>query len=363
MEDLLAKFGLGRESHSCSGFVRLTDGGHELFTAHTTFNDYQFMLRVFRHVSWSAPVVCAEVEEWRPPLWTTLSYSARPGDMESKDDFYTVVGENGAKLAVIETSLSVFDKSIYEFVTNNTIPAWTRVLLANRLSGSASDWTALFALANSGTHNAEWIAVDYAQFLRSTALLPDTVRMLEQMPGLVVAEDVTFSLLQAQGYVPSYNIPYFPQVFNYSGFNTTGFNYTTYPRAEIFRRDQGQVQSEANTQTLMTQNNYTTDPLSQGDPCNAIAARCDLPSVGASAGSVADPYAFGAIDCKVVSAQAFAHIPPASRGPVIQALSSPTYFTQPPFAFSPNWTSVPHAGMPTGPWTFPWVEQVANRIL
>lgn len=120
---------------------------------------------------------------------------------------------------------------------------------------AADEWADLFARENSGTHNNQWIVVDYKQFhkakqgtslaQRKTALvllqrshivlcrrsvremttspslvplLPNTVWLLEQMPGIVEKADVTHTLLQSQLYVPSYNIPYFPSIFNISGY-------------------------------------------------------------------------------------------------------------------------------------------------
>ena len=41
--------------------------------------------------------------------------------------------------------------------------------------------------------------------------------LLDQLPGLVEWADVT-PLLVSQGYVPSYNIPYFPHAFVVSGY-------------------------------------------------------------------------------------------------------------------------------------------------
>jgi hypothetical protein len=38
------------------------------------------------------------------------------------------------------------------------------------------------------------------------------------MPGVIAAADVTHTLLESQLYVPSYNIPYFPAIFNLSGY-------------------------------------------------------------------------------------------------------------------------------------------------
>jgi len=49
------------------------------------------------------------------------------------------------------------------------------------------------------------------------------------------------------GYWPSYNIPFYPIIFNMSGYPQMVDNYGTFlsyelsPRAKIFRRDQGTV--------------------------------------------------------------------------------------------------------------------------
>lgn len=49
---------------------------------------------------------------------------------------------------------------------------------------------------------------------------------MEQIPGLVIAEDLT-SVLQ-WGYWASYNIPYFPLIFNLSGYPGM-FSLSLYP--------------------------------------------------------------------------------------------------------------------------------------
>lgn len=59
----------------------------------------------------------------------------------------------------------------------------------------------------------EWIVTDYNLFEPGQALKDNTVWMLDQMPGKIHAADVTRELLGSQGYVPSYNIPYFPDIF------------------------------------------------------------------------------------------------------------------------------------------------------
>jgi hypothetical protein len=133
-----------------------------------------------------------------------------------------------------------------------------------------------------------------------------------------------------RGYWPSYNVPYFEDIYNKSGYPTvlhhfakqstassaaaaaaasaaaaaagthpaakyeyslpppptlvdvmatlSGLKYQTAPRANIFRRDQASVVDLASFQALMRSNDYNNDPLASGDPDKAICIRGDLSS-------------------------------------------------------------------------------------
>jgi hypothetical protein len=58
--------------------------------------------------------------------------------------------------------------------------------------------------------------IDYKLFTPLQPLQPGTLVVLEQIPGYVEWADVT-NVLQF-GYWPSFNIPYFPYIYNISGF-------------------------------------------------------------------------------------------------------------------------------------------------
>ncbi len=101
--------------------------------------------------------------------------------------------------------------------------------------------------------------------------LPDnTLFICEQMPGLVVSGDVTQEL--ARGYFSSYNVPYVPDIFNYSGYNSlyekfgARYSYELSPRAQIFRRDENTVVDLETFKTMLRYNDYKNDPVSEGDP-------------------------------------------------------------------------------------------------
>jgi hypothetical protein len=167
-----------------------------------------------------------------------------------------------------------------------------RNIVANRLAKSGQTWADTFKRYNSGTYNNQWMIVDYKLF-KPKGKLPTKglLMVLEQLPGLIHAEDQTQHLVK-QTYWPSYNIPFYKDIFNLSGQPASvakfgdWFTYEENPRAKIFRRDHIKVKDMTSMKRLMRYNNYLSDPASACPKClpihasaeNAIMARCDLNS-------------------------------------------------------------------------------------
>ena len=57
-------------------------------------------------------------------------------------------------------------------------------------------------------------------------------------------------------------------------------SYQLAPRAQIFRRDAGNVVDMASLQYMLRYNDYQHDPYAAGDPYNAICSRGDLATSG-----------------------------------------------------------------------------------
>jgi hypothetical protein len=113
-------------------------------------------------------------------------------------------------------------------------------------------------------------------------VLPDTVWILEQIPGYTRSGDVSDVVNDLGGYWPSYNIPFFTDIYDISGYptmNTSEWSYANCSRANIFRARAPKVASVADMEAIMTYNNWQSDPLSGGDPSHAIASRYDLRTV------------------------------------------------------------------------------------
>lgn len=92
-----------------------------------------------------------------------------------------------------------------------------RTMVANRLSVDGLRWTKLFKKYNSGTYNNQWLVINYSLFRPGHKISKHgLLHILEQMPGHVETRDVTEQFL-SQTYWASYNVPFFPAIFEMSG--------------------------------------------------------------------------------------------------------------------------------------------------
>ncbi len=144
------------------------------------------------------------------------------------------------------------------------------------------------------------------------------------MPGFYQHSDLT-PILRQSGYWASYNVPYFPEIYQVSGtaqmFRQYGdaFSWSQCPRAKIYRRDQAAVTNLAGKSYLMIlnliffsyfffvlgmkkiqrSNRWQTDSFSLGSGAGAVSARADLNSP--YLGHTFAP--FGGLDCKITDSQ------------------------------------------------------------
>jgi len=305
----------------CSSLVKHTP--MDLFSGHTTWIFFSMLVRIYKHINTpfdNTATVSSEV-----------GFSSYPGQIASADDFYVL--DSG--LVVMETSNSIFNQTLYDACIPESLLSWHRTTLANRLATGGSAWNTIFSKYNSGTYNNQWIVVDYKAWNASSD--SDVLWIVEQIPGYIEGADLT-SVFAENGYWASYNIPYFQYIYDISGYTAmekqygTQFSYDQCPRANIFRRNQTNVNTFEEMKSLMRYNNWQYDELSLGDPANAIASRIDLEHVGAQP--------FGGTDSKITSASLVPKI-------ACEAICGPTSVQQPPFSWN-NWlnSTWPHYGMP-----------------
>lgn len=181
----------------------------------------------------------------------------------------------------------------------------------------------MFEQYNSGTYNNQYMIVNYNLFQVGQPLPPNTLWVVEQIPTLVVGGDLTNQL--ERGYFASYNVPYFKEIFNLSGYPAvvakkgTQYSYQLAARAEIFRRDQGTVVDMESFKAILRYNDFHHDPYSHGNPMRAICSRGDL--------IVGNPMLMGCYDTKVTNNY-------LQKGRHSHAINGPTRsHGLPPFSF------------------------------
>lgn len=76
-----------------------------------------------------------------------------------------------------------------------------RVLAANRLSTSGEEWARYLERNNSGTGNKQWLILESSNKTLS-------LWVVEQLPGLIHAEDQTHTLKEST-YWASYGVPHY----------------------------------------------------------------------------------------------------------------------------------------------------------
>ena len=310
----------------CSVLVKVTPNFNNLLLAHTTWEDFVEMLRTYKVYDLDF-------------YGTRLSFSSYPAVITSIDDFYITSN----KLAVTETTNGIFTPALFQKIVPQSLLSWTRAMQSNVAAKSCGEWMTIFGRYNSGTYNNQWICADYNLFTPGKSLLPGTLWIGEQIPGTWMTKDVTTTL--SYGYWPSYNVPFFPEIYNASGFSNQPaifgdfFSYSLCPRAKIFRRDQNTVVDVPSMQKMIRYNNWEHDPFSEGNPCNQISSRCDLVK-GNPANPDVQQSAFGSVDGKVVDYMAM------QKG-IAYAQAGPTWDQQPAFTWNnPLWQSQPHGGQP-----------------
>ncbi|CAO2607008.1 Phospholipase B-like 1 [Lemmus lemmus] len=287
----------------CSALIKVLPGFENIYFAHSSWYTYAAMLRIYKH--WDFNIKDKRTSSSR------LSFSSYPGFLESLDDFYIL--SNG--LVLLQTTNSVYNKTLLKLVVPESLLAWQRVRVANMMANGGKDWAEIFSKHNSGTYNNQYMVLDLKKVTIKKSLGKGTLYIVEQIPTYVEYSDQTNIL--RKGYWPSYNIPFHEKVYNWSGYPLLvqklglDYSYDLAPRAKIFRRDQGKVTDAVSMKYIMRYNNYKEEPYSKGDPCNTICCREDLNDASPSPG--------GCYDTKVADIfLAYQYAAYAISGPTVQ---------------------------------------------
>ncbi|AWP17364.1 putative phospholipase B-like 1 [Scophthalmus maximus] len=287
----------------CTALIKVLPGFENLLFGHSSWYTYAATMRIYKH--WDFRVFDTHTATGK------MSFSSYPGFLMSLDDFYLL----GSGLLMTQTSIGVFNTSLFSQLSPHSLLAWQRVRLANSLAHSGEEWAQVFSKCNSGTYNSQYMVLDLSRVSLGHSIRNGALTVVEQIPGKVMHSDQTPAL--RRGYWPSYNIPFHAEIYNLSGYGVmwkrygVDFSYDLCPRAKILRRDQAKVSNLNSLKHIMRYNNYKRDPYSKGHPCKTICCRNDL--------RPRRPHPGGCYDTKVTDYQmALQLVAEAINGPTTQ---------------------------------------------
>ncbi|XP_057558193.1 phospholipase B-like 1 isoform X2 [Hippopotamus amphibius kiboko] len=268
------------EMGHCSALIKVLPGYENIFFAHSSWYTYAAMLRIYKH--WNFNITDEDTRSSR------LSFSSYPGLLESLDDFYLL----SSGLVMLQTTNSIYNKTLLKHVVPQSLLAWQRVRVANMMANGGRQWAKIFSKYNSGTYNNQYMILDLKKVNLNRSLDKGTLYIVEQIPTYIEYSEQTNVL--RRGYWPSYNIPFHEKIYDWSGYPMLvkklglEFSYDLSARAKIFRRDQGKVIDMESMKYIMRYNNYKKDPYTKSDPCDTICCREDLSSINPRPGGCYD---------------------------------------------------------------------------
>ena len=335
----------------CSALIKLDENFTDIWFGHNTWLYYNTMIKIFKEYRF--------ISNKNNIKGKTVSFTSYPAVLFSSDDFYYV----DSNLLVMETTNHIFNNTLYNLLNPESLLTWVRVILSNRLAGSAEEWTNIFKKENSGTYNDQYMILDLNKInLKKKKILKKSLMIIEQIPGQTFVNDVT-EILKKNGYWASYNIPYSQEAYNISGYSDiinkdrelkSEYDYNNCVRAKIFRRDQNKIKTNEDFKNIMRYNDYENDIESNNDPTSSIACRGDLVEE--------DPECFGTTDSKFISVKEIL------EGKInIHIIAGQTNVQQPTFSWENTTCNEEkpekwyHEGV-VDTWDFSWVEYKSQLI-
>ena len=281
------------EMHThCSALIKVAPDFSDVWFGHNTWTSYNQMIRIFKEYKF---ITNTNVEASQ-----VVYFSGFPGILNSNDDFYITNND----LYISETTHSVFNTTLYDYLTPHSLLSWMRTILANRLGHNGREWGEVFVRENSGTYNNQFMILDLSKINTTAKTIEDeALYIVEQLPGFHYEGDATHVL--RKGYYPSYNVPFLESTRRTAGYYEKlesdpsmreTYDYYSCARANIFRRDNGKVSDMESFKKMLRYNDYVNDVLSNGNPSSTIASRRDLLIKEGSIRAC-----FGAIDVKAAS--------------------------------------------------------------
>ncbi|KAH0786051.1 Laminin A family protein [Histomonas meleagridis] len=323
----------------CSGLVSMPPDYSDIYFGHSSWADFRKMTNFIKEYHFN-------VKEF---IANRVVVSTKMGALPSSEDFWLT--DRG--LMIFETTNGNSNKTLFQEIKVDTILTWLRNLHAAWTTDSASEWATDFLLHNSGTYNNQYVIVDSKKFKPGEKPTKDLIWVTETMPGIAIKRDMT-ELFVEQGYWPSFNTPYFEEIFNIAGYpeqmkahNETWDQYSYYncSRYLIFKREAKKIQNYEDFKKVLRYNKYKTDEYGHNDPAQQILARYDLRPDDCKYGKRS---AYGGLDTKTTTALTMLN------NLEFDAIGSPQYEDNPVWEFGVGeWSNMKYDGLPKV-WNFSW---------
>jgi len=333
--------------HHCTGLIYMEEDYSDVYVSHDSWSGYNTMNRMLKDYE-----IISNNTHVAATRWT---FSSNAGLLLSMDDFWIM----NSGLVVIETTLHTWNTTLYDlYCKPESVLSWIRVSAVNLIAATGNEWVKFFNIANSWTYNNQYMVIDTNKFVPGQKPQKGFLWTSEQVPGYYVTGDRSEELGNRR-WVPSINTPFYEEVYNASGYpekvKETECDYWSYERCArhlIMKRDViNKIHSYEDFKSFMRNNDWSTDPLSNNDPAEAITSRYDLrPTECLHMGTMTMcPNAFGGIDAKTTNMG-------LAKGLLFDTISSPQYETQPVWEFgTEQWKHIRYDGLPKV-WKFPWVQ-------
>lgn len=323
----------------CSALVSLAPNFSDIYFGHNSWSDYRKMTNLIKEYHFNIKEFVAR----------RVVVSTKMGALPSSEDFWLT--DRG--LMIFETTNGNYNKELFKKIQVESVLTWIRNLHAAWMSDSSKEWAEEFLVHQSGTYNNQYVIVDSKKLVPGQKPKSDLIWVTETMPGIAMKRDMT-SLFVEQGFWPSFNTPYFPEIFEIAGYNaqmakndtlSDYYSYYNTSRYLIFRREAAKIQNFDDFKKVLRFNKYTTDEYGHGDPGQQILARYDLRNDSCIYGK---PNAFGGLDTKATTALNMLSTLK------FDAVGSPQYEDWPAWEFGKGrWENLSYDGLPRV-WKFPW---------
>lgn len=305
----------------------------DLLAGHVTNGDYGEMTRIIKtyKLNWKAPV-------------KTVTFSSYPGCISSTDDYF--ITDTG--FVYMSTNLWLPDAGEYALParTNDGLPAFLRALIATRLATQPRSWARIYGFVNGLAGAKQWLIADYGKLKPGQPIADDTVWLVEAMPRLQEAGDVS-QAIRDDAFFEVHGVPHFKRIREAYGLDPNGPGSYEESRRSALLDKAASVETLASAREVLTE----AEPSRRGVQI-PISPRNDL--------DPNRPVPAGGIDAKVTSKCLMSKMGmQAKSGPPVTTHGSVfTWQDNEGNELFPGW---PHQGL-ANQWNFEWTSVLPDRL-